>query len=307
MSWLFFALFSTILFGLISTIDKIVLERYFNNHWAYPFYTGLTTGLACLILLVVRLRMGLFSSAPTLTIIIATLPGLIFFFSALLFTRALLGADVSTVFGLSQINPVFVLLWDTVFWGSIFLPINYLGILIVIVCAMFLAWEQPEESIKALRYNHVTGLVLLGTLIRSISDAFLKVAVTDFLFWDAFALSRIGMILPIIYFLLNPRIRFQVFQPIKNNGMKVVYYVLIIQAVAITNLITFTRAFSLGPLALVSATQSTAPVFILFFTQLINVFSPGLVPTRDKTFKMPVRLLICLGLFVGIWFLYQGQ
>ena len=307
MDWLAFALLSTMMFGLISTVDKIVLERFFNNRWAYPFYTGIMTSIPCVILLVARIHLGLFSPVPTLTIIAALLPGLIFFFSALLYTRALLSADVSTVFGLSQINPVFTLIWDTVFWGSIFLPINYLGIVIVIVCAMFLAWERPEASLKVIRFNRVTGLVLLATLIRSVSDAFLKFSVTELLFWDAFALSRVGMIFPMTYFLFKSTIRKQVIQPIKQEGMKVIYIVSVIQVAAITSLIFVTRAYSLGPLALVSAAQSMAPVFILFFTQVFNLVSPGLVPTRDKTFRLSIRLLLCLGIVTGIWFLYLGQ
>ena len=307
MGWLAFALLSTLMFGLISTVDKIVLERYFNNRWAYPFYTGLMTSVACVILLITRIHLGLFSAVSILSLIAALMPGLVFFFSALLFTRALLHADVSTVFGLSQINPVFTLIWDTLFFGSIFLPINYLGIVIVVSGAMFLAWEQPGESLKAIRFNKVIWLVLLATLIRSVSEAFLKHAVTELLFWDAFALSRVGMILPIIYFMIKPSIRNQVVQPIKEEGMKVIWIVSVIQVVAITNLIVFTRAYSLGPLALVSATQSMAPVFILFFTHVFNLVSPGLVPTRDKTFNIPIRLLLCLGIVFGIWFLYQGQ
>ena len=179
MDWLLIGISSTCLHAAISVADKILLERYFRNNWAYPFFTALFLGIYSLLILIFRIATGVFVAPDIRIVFIALLPGFLHYAAALVTTRALRKADASTVFGLSQINPLFALIWGLIVFGNVYKPLNYLGVIILVLSAVFLAWEKPQQSFKFLRFNQVLYLVILGTFIRSCSDLFVKISVTE--------------------------------------------------------------------------------------------------------------------------------
>ncbi len=316
MDWLILGLASTGLYASISVADKVILERYLKSNWAYPFFTALFLGLYCLGILIGRLALGIFHPPSLLAGLMALLPGLLHYAAALVFTQALLRADASTVSGIAQASPIFGVLWGTLFLGDRFAPLNYVGIVVLVVCAVFLAWEKPlrpalvpDISLKPgiapkhARLSSALWLVLFGALLRSLSDLFTKIAVTDLAFWDAFALSRLGMLLPALLLFNTPVIRAAIIRPIKQNGAWVIRMIGIIEVFALLNLMLITAAFDRGPLALVSATQSTVPLFILTLTALANRFWPGLVPVKDNGLSLWIKLILCAGIFVGVYLL----
>lgn len=128
-------------------------------------------------------------------------------------------------------------------------------------------------------------LVLLGALLRSLSELFTKIAVTDLAFWDAFALSRLGMLLPALVLFLNPAVRSAAIELVNRHGTWTIWIVGMIEVVVLFVLMLITSAYAQGPLALVSATQSTVPLFILTLTALVNQLKPGLVPVKKQWFE----------------------
>lgn len=304
MDWLIIGVSSTCLHAAISIADKILLDRYFKNNWAYPFFTALFLGIFSLLILGFRLAFNLFKAPNVLIIMVALLPGFLHYAAALVTTRALRQADASTVFGLSQINPFFAVVWGIVIFGNFYKFENYLGVIVLVLCAIFLAWEKPEKAFRYLKFNRVLGIVLLGTFIRSFSDVILKISVTELAFWDAFALSRVGSLLPAFLLLAQPSIRKDVIRPVVSGGFRIIGMAGLVEIFALINLILLTLAYSLGPLALVSATQATLPLFILIFTMFLNWLRKGLVPTHDSGVSVPVRMLLGIGIFVGVLLIY---
>ena len=304
MNWLLIGVASTALFAAISIVDKILLERFFKNNWAYPFFTALFLGLYSLIILVIRLAQGLFTSPSITVTLMAMLPGILHYGAALITTRALLRSDASTVFGLSQVSPLFAVIWGLLFFGNVYDPINYFGVVLLVMCAVFLAWEKPEQSLRQIKFNKVLGLILVSAFIRSLSDLFIKVAVTELAYWDAFALSRLGSLIPAFYLFGRPQIRTSILAPVISKGWKIIGMAGFVEFFALINLMLITLAFSLGPLALVSATQATLPLFILVFTFLLNRIWKGVVPTRDNKLSLSFKLLLSAGIVAGVLLLY---
>jgi len=293
--------------ALIGTTDKIVLERYYKNPIAYPFFTAFFLGMYCLIILLVRIGLNLFSALTFKEVLMAMMPGFLFFGTAIIFSKAMLQADASTVYGASQISPIFSLGWGTIIFGNIFLPVNYIGIFTVVACAILLTWEGPSKKGGKIQLNKVIWLVIAATLFRSLSEVFLKIAVSELAFWDAFALSRLGMLFPVLYIISRKSLREQVLLPIQRSGMKVFWMTAFIEVFALINLMVLTLAFSKGPLALVSASQATAPLFVLLFSAIFNFFSPGIVPLRNKTLNITAKVALSLGISVGVYLVYIGH
>lgn len=316
MDWLFLGLSSTGLHAGISVVDKVILERYLKNSWAYPFFTALFLGLYCLGILTVRLALSVFHPPSVLAGSLALLPGLLHYGAALLFTLALLQEDASTVAGISQVGPIFGVLWGTLFLGDRFAALNYAGIIVLVVCAVLLAWEKPvgaavepdlplrlDQPHNRSRLSRALWLVLLGALLRSLSDLFTKIAVTDLAFWDAFALNRLGMLAPALLLFMTPTIRAAVVAPVKRHGPRVILMVAAVEMFALMNLMLVASAYASGPLALVSATQSTVPLFILALTAGVNRLRPGLVPVKNNGLSAWVKLGLCAGIFLGVYLL----
>jgi drug/metabolite transporter (DMT)-like permease len=245
-------------------------------------------------------------------VLLALLPGLFHYAAALTFTRALLQADAATVAGISQVSPLFGVIWGTLFLGEHFTPLNYAGIGLIVLCAVLLAWEKPLESPLELKLPRppasrprgqlslALGLVLFGAFLRSLSDLFTKIAVTDLAFWDAFALSRLGMLLPALLLLLHPIVRGLVWQPVKAQGPKVLALIAGIELFALLNLILITAAYARGPLAFVSAAQSAVPVFILALTGMLNRLRPGAVVVKPNGLPPLAKIVLSGGLVCGV-------
>ncbi len=296
-----------VLSALIGTIDKIFLEHFFKNHLAYPFFTALILSVYCLIILLVRIGLNEFSVHSFPDLFIAMVPGLLFFGTAIISSNVMLKADASTVYGASQIGPIFSLIWGTIIFGDVFLPINYCGVFIVVLCALLLTWEGEVKNVGAFRINKIIWWVVIAAFFRSLSEVFLKVAVSKLAFWDTFALSRLGMLFPAAYIFCRKSFREQILLPFKRYGIKVFWMSAFIEVLALINLAVLIMAFSNGPLALVSTTQSITPLFVLLFSSVFNYFSPGIVPLRNRTLSTQAKLIISIVIIFGIFLLYLGH
>jgi uncharacterized membrane protein len=304
MHWFLLGISSAFLMAAVTVTDKVLLERYFKGNWAYPFYTALFLGLYCLGILITRIALGHFYSPSIQTTLLALLPGLLHYAAALVFTRAMWKADASTVAGISQINPLFALIWGAMFLGDVLSLVNFFSVVLLVACAVLLAWQKPDSAVRGIQLNQAAlGFVLFGAFLRSLSDLFLKFALTDLPFWDAFALSRLGMILPALSFLFRTSINIEVRRPIVENGWKVIALVGGLEIVALVNMLLLTAAFATGPFALVSTTQSLAPLFIVLLTGLVNTVFVGLVPVRDTSLKTWHKLFLGFGCLVGVYLL----
>lgn len=315
MSWLSLGLLATGLHASIAVADKVILEKHLKSSWAYPFFTALFLGAYCLAILMVRVGTGQFQPPTTLAALLALLPGLLHYAAALVSTQALLRADASTVAAIGQASPIFSVLWGALFLGDKLSPINYVGVFILVIFAAGLAWEKPQASLPGQqsgpvhvqrsrpRLSLALWLVLLAALLRSLSDLFTKIAVTDLVFWDAFALSRLGMLIPALLLIANPVVRAGVTGPVMRSGGKVIWLVAIVEIFALVNLMTITAAYARGPLALVSATQSTVPLFILALTGMLNRLRMGTVPVKPGGLTAAARLALSAGMIGGVYLL----
>jgi drug/metabolite transporter (DMT)-like permease len=305
MSWLLLGLFSAIFFALIGLTDKFVINRYFNNSWSYPFFTSFFFGLFCSLILIFRIQTGQFHSPSIGVTLLALMPGFALLLSGVLYTKALINIDASIMFGITQINPIFAIFWGWLYFGEIYQPLNYIGIVIIVACAILLSLERTPGFENKFHLSESLIIVVIATLFRSLSDLFIKVALTDLAYWDAFALSRIGLLMAAIILFNIPAVRKQIMHPIREHGKKMIFIVGFIEFLALLNSMIIVLAFSLGPLALVSTTQTMVPIFMLVFTLVINYFKPGLIPEKRYAISNLSKALLGSAIIGGVFFIYQ--
>src|SRR5437763_585830 len=134
MTWLPIALLAAANASVVGITDKIVVERYLRDKWSFPFFTAAFLSLYTTGLLIVRSYLGLFTLPPLPVLAGALLPGLLQYIASLFYTQALLEADAATVAALNQITPLFALLWSWLFFGDVFQPLGYAGIITIVLC-----------------------------------------------------------------------------------------------------------------------------------------------------------------------------
>lgn len=299
MTWLPIALVTAAMTALINLTDKIVIERYFRDAWTFTFFVSTFLGIYCLLILLVRGALGQFRIPSFPILLIALLPGLLFFLSSYFYTRAMLRADAATIAAVGQTVPLFALLWGWIFFGDVFGIWSYIGLGLIVVCCAVLGMEQAPGSGR-FQLNPAVWLVVIVAILRSIADLSIKLTLNDQDFWNTFALSR-AVLLPIsILMLLTPAYRRILQGHLKTHGWTIVPAMALFEVIAMIPLMLGVLAYSLGPLALVSALLYSTPLFVLIFTTLINRTKPGLVPERPGQMGLPVRFLMIGGVLVGV-------
>jgi len=141
-SWFWLAVLSAVFTSIVAIVDKIVVERYLRDRWSFPFFIAAFLGLYAVGLLAVRGALGLFRLPPAPVLAVALLPGVLHYLSSVLYTRTLLLTDAATVAAVTQTTPLFAVIWGWLFFGELFGPLNYLGIVLSVVCSALLSGEQ---------------------------------------------------------------------------------------------------------------------------------------------------------------------
>jgi drug/metabolite transporter (DMT)-like permease len=227
------------------------------------------------------------------------LPGALHYVSSFFYTRALQQTDASTVSALNQTVPLFAVLWGWIFFGNVFLPINYLGIFIIVISCALLGMEQAPGDTR-LRISPAVWLILVGALLRSLSDLFIKITLIDQDYWNTFGLSR-AVLLPIsLATLIHPGYRHAIFGSVRINGFRVVPGVALLEIFAMIPQLLAVIAYGLGPLGLVSTVIYSTPFFVLILTQLLNVVRPGFVPVKSGGASLGRQMALITGVLIGV-------
>lgn len=298
MTWLWLALLTSILGSFIAVTDKVVIERYFRDKLSFPFFVSSVVGIYATGLLLVRGYLGLFHMPPPVMLAIAIMPGVFQYIGSFLYTRALLQANAATVAALNQVSPLLALLWGWLFFGDVFKPLSYLGILLVVLSCVLLSFEQTPGT-KRMQFNSAFWLIIGGAVLRSLGDLFVKVTLTEQDYWNTFGLSRAVLLLLSFLLLVNPGYRRILGHSLSINGLRVIPAMFLYEIMAMQPVVLGVIAYSLGPLALVSTALYTTPLFVLFFTVLINRIYPGFVPERAGH-GLSSRIVLTLGVIAGV-------
>lgn len=299
MTWLPLALLAAVMQSLIAITDKVVVEHYLRDRWSFPFFTAAFLGLYATSLLLVRSYLGLFQMPPAPVLAIALLPGVLHYAASLFYTRALLRTDVSTVAALSQVTPLYALLWGWLFFGDVFGALSYLGIVVIVLCCALLSMEQVPGA-NRLRFDPALWLVMGGAVLRSLSDLFVKLTLGGQDYWNTFGLSRAALLPISALILFHPGYRRLLVHSLHVNGLRLLPGMALLEALAMLPLLLGVAAYARGPLALVSTIVYTTPLFVLVVMVLLNTLRPGFVPERPAQSSLLHRVVLTIGVLCGV-------
>lgn len=298
MSWFSLAVLTALFTSLVSIVDKIVVERFLRDRWSFPFFIAAFLGVYAIGLLAVRGALGLFRMPPAPVLAVALLPGILHYASSVLYTRTLLLTDAATVAAITQTAPLFAVILGWGFFGELFGPLTYVGILLSVVCSAILSAEQTPAARRVL--NPVLLMTLASAVLRSLGDLFVKVTLQGQDYWNTFALSRAALLPITALLLLNREYRRLLAASLRANGLVLLPGMAALELLAIVPLLLSTVAYARGPFGPVSAIRYTTPLFVLGLTVVSNRLVPHLVPGDSGTRHLVRRVLLTVGILAGV-------
>lgn len=298
MSWFWLAVLTAVFTSIVSIVDKIVVERFLRDRWSFPFFIAAFLGAYAIGLLVVRGTLGLFRLPPAPVLAVALLPGVLHYVSSVLYTRTLLLTDAATVAAITQTAPLFAVILGWLFFGELFGPLNYLGIVLSVVCSALLSAGQTPAARRVL--NPVLMMTLGSAVLRSLGDLFVKVTLQGQDYWNTFALSRAALLPITALLLLNREYRRLLAGSLRANGRALLPGMAVLELLAIAPLLLSTVAYARGPLGPVSAIRYTTPLFVLGLTVALNRGRRNFVPDDSGSRDLLRRVVLTVGILAGV-------
>lgn len=259
MIWLLPALLAPAFWAMSNMIDEALMKRIMRDPIGLMVVTGLFSGVAVLVLaLTGNMR---FLSVPETALALAT--GVVGLSILYPYLRALSFSTASTIVPLWNLSPVFVMILAAVFLHEQLRPLDYVGILLLVLGAFVAAYHGPGKfQWKPLLY------MTTATLLVAVESVFEKATYVHASFEEGFGwISLGGFLTAMILLIIRPKTR----AALQQNLVPSVVFINVtnetinLAAYALTNF-----AVSLGAVSLVRAVGGIQAIYILLFSFLLT-------------------------------------
>lgn len=293
MDWLIFTFVAAVFWAVGVVIDKYILTKHMQNPFSYQLLYTITEAPILLLLLFTSISSALPWSLLGIVAGFSLYPGIILYFKAMAVEEA------SRVISLWYISPIFVLLLAYVFLGEKLSLPSYLGIVFLILGAMFISYRK-EKGKKAVM-SPALGLILASGIVFSGYEVLTKYVldVMDYLsyfFWNFIGTAMIGFSL----FCL-PKIRGTFLSDIKRMNRNILFWRIINTSLSLIATVFYYIAISGGPVSLVSAASSIEPFFVFAFILLLSLFVPRILKEETGKKVLTIKASAIILIFVGTW------
>lgn len=291
MSWILLSILATIIWAVLSIIDKYVLTKWVKNPLALVIIFSL---ISLLIGTGIYLIVG-FSFLATKYIILALVAGFAYtLLGSFFYYKAVKADEVSRVIPLFNFGPLFVMFLAAIFLAERLSWFNYLGVIILIFGALFISWKPktPYRINKAFVFSMVTNLAYATEAI--VAKYLLQF--TDF--WTVFGYLKIGSFLgclPIFY------LAYKEFKIVINQfGYRPVIFITINETLSEVSFFIVTFAYTLGSVTLINALTATQSFFVLAFAVIFSLFFPRILKEEVKPKTVLLKLVAIILMFIGV-------
>ncbi len=267
--WALVALASAAIFGVVSIVDKRILDHHLP---AVPvlylwivlylsFYTAIALGLT-----------GIPTDASGNRLLMAFLSGLGWGVGLALLFVGLKLEEASKATAIAQIYPVFVALLAVLFLHEQLQLLQWLAIASVVMGAMLVSWQSgPPKATGRSRLLHLSRGTpfLVGTaLCLSVAYFGAKYALDGLPVWTVWCFQNLGIIL-VLGLLVRPKTWWQLIAALKNRRTLALMLVgegVLPNIAGILGLL----ATSMGPVSLVASFLATRPLFVFIGTTVLS-------------------------------------
>ena len=273
MNWLILALIAPVFWSFTNIFDKMILSKYKVRPFDYMLIGGLIW-----ISTAIFTPLADFSNITFWIILGGLSVGMMRVLSFYFYNQAMKREEASRVSPLSNIGNLFVLVLSIIFLKEILDLNQTIAFFLILFGATFLSIKKTKGIFKI---SPALVYILLATGVFSISLVFLKYLYGYMTYWTAIVLLGIGEALfCLIILLLNKKRRKRFIKNLGNLPSIVFLFIIASGISAMVAALTSTKAFELGPVALVSVIGGLTSVFVLIWATALSKYYPKILKEK---------------------------
>jgi transporter family protein len=273
MNWFLIALASPLLWSFCNHIDKILLDKYYQNVRAgsLMFMTSLMSLLMAAGIFVVKPSLVRIPTHDALLILAA---GVIYFLAIFPYLYALSRDEASRVIPLFQVQPFFSFLLGYIFLHEHLSAHQMIAGLIIVAGSILISLDMDDSfRIK----KSVLILMMLSTLFFATEALIFKFVGLRVGFWSAAFYQDAGcFIAGLVLFSVAPSFRNGFLSVLRRSSKPVLISSFLNESFNVIARMIFNYATLLAPLALVTLVSGTQPLFVLIIGIVLTMFWPRL-------------------------------
>lgn len=288
--WIIFSILAAFCWSISYIIDKYIVTKLVRN----PLVPIVALGIFGLIASAAVYFIHGFPPLSNFNILLSIIAGVIWGFGSIFYFRVVKTEEISRIVPIYHISPIFVSIFAGIFLGEIFTPIKYLGIILLVMGAVFVS----SKNFLSIKVGKAFWSLILSAVFFASSYVLQKYLLNFADFWTIFAHMRIGSALALapIMFLYFP----ELIRNIKEYGNRVIFAISASEIMNLTALVFIAIAASIGYITLVNTMSSLDSFFVLLFTVVLSRFFPSILKEEISKSIILQKVLAISLIFAGV-------
>ncbi len=296
--------FASLLFAITNYIDKYLISKVTNggDYRGLVLVSSLIAGSILLPVSALITKFNINIDLVSFTYIFFSTS--ISIVALILYFKALNRDDTSLIVIMFQLIPVFGYFLGIIFLDEILTVRQIVGGLVVLLSAVFTAFEFTKMRFCKSKVITVF-MMILSSLLYAIYYLFIRFATLNnsfdkVTFWYQVCLSLNGLII----FLLLKKYRESFVSLIESNGRKTFGLNVLNETLGLVATFLTNFAITLAPLAIVLTFNGLQPLFVFFVGVVLTLTMPRIIK-EDITRKTMIQKTLCvIGCMIGLIVLY---
>ena len=289
MTWFTLSILSAFILAIVTAVDKLVLVRWYVTPALMTFVGELVElGAAGGVWLTIGL-----SVMPFSMIGLALCAGVLKTLTVLFYYLAIAREEASRITTLFSLLPLFILLSARFVLNESLLPQEHLGVILLVCGAVLITCK--DKFIPQL--NLAFSFTIIGVLCLTVNQIIIKHLLETIDYWTVFSYVRIGAFLAVLPLL--PMVVADVRAIRSERKGPVLALVAVNDVIAVSGVLIFTIAVSLGSVTLVNALGSLHALFLLVIVVIVGTVNPNILREELKKSVLALKLVAMLLMICG--------
>lgn len=305
MSWITLAVLAYFLWAISNIIDKIVVTKYVKDYFSLSLMSLL---FGSLFILVYSIIFNGIQQINLTILIIALLAGFTRVLAYCFYYKAMSYEEASRVTILTQLAPIFTLLFSVLFIKEVLNFNEYLAFILLFISGILSSTKFDIEKTcpsklqrSGIKISLAFWDMILFAITVSTSAVMMKYIFDQANFWQCMIWIVIGEIISsIIISILFKKPLLKIFFLTAVKGKILLIFNEILSSSA---LITYSIALTLGSVSLIGALSSTNPIFVFLIALLISIFIPKILKEEIDKRTIILKIIAIIIMSSGIYLL----
>jgi uncharacterized membrane protein len=302
MNWIILALLSYLLWAISNIIDKVVVSKYVKDYFSLSLMSLL---FGSIFILIYSISTHGFHALGLTIIIIAFLAGLTRVSAYCFYYKAISYEEISRVSILTQLAPIFTLIFSIIFIKEILSFNGYLAFLLLLIAGIItsIKFENNLNQVKfsKIKISYAFWDMILFAISVSASSVMMKYIFIQADFWQCMIWIVIGEIISTI--IISAVFKKPILKIFILSEFKGKFLVIFNEILSSSALVIYSLALSLGSATLIGAISSAGPLFVFTMALLISIFIPKILKEELGKNTMILKIFAIIIMSYGIYLL----